>query len=157
MRRDVVIAIDTSNYTTSVAFCDEDGKVIANVKLPLPVAQGERGLRQSDAVFAHVKNMPSLMEEVADAMRGGTLTAIGVSEAPRRAEGSYMPCFLSGVASAVPAAAATGVPDGHRRPHCIRSSGRHRQEGSVIISFEQSAASIRRRLLLAAVRFLGTK
>ena len=51
---DCFIGIDTSNYTTSCAACDEEGKVFANIRIPLPVAEGERGLRQSDAVFAHV-------------------------------------------------------------------------------------------------------
>lgn len=125
------LGIDTSNYTTSAAIVDGEGTLVLNAKRPLPVAEGERGLRQSDAVFAHIKNMPSLMEEVRDTMRGGRLMAIGVSEAPRRAEGSYMPCFLSGVASATTAAAATGVPlyrFSHQCGHlaaAILSSGRH--------------------------------
>ena len=131
MATEYFLGIDTSNYTTSAAIVNGEGDVVLNAKRPLPVAEGARGLRQSDAVFAHVKNMPSLMEEVADAMRGGTLTAIGVSEAPRRAVGSYMPCFLSGVASATTAAAATGVPlyrFSHQCGHlaaAILSSGRH--------------------------------
>ena len=55
------VGIDTSNYTTSAAVCDSDGRVVANLKSPLPVAEGGCGLRQSDALFAHVKNMPELM------------------------------------------------------------------------------------------------
>ena len=54
------VGIDTSNYTTSVAVADAAGRVIANLKAPLSVKAGERGLRQSDAVFAHVKNLPQL-------------------------------------------------------------------------------------------------
>jgi len=46
------LGIDTSNYTTSVALMYSDGELIANIKRPLPVKAGERGLRQSDAVFA---------------------------------------------------------------------------------------------------------
>ena len=49
-----VIGIDTSNYTTSIAFFDGiDGE---NCSKLLPVKQGELGLRQSDAVFAHIKS-----------------------------------------------------------------------------------------------------
>ena len=55
------LGIDTSNYTTSVALCAEDGTVLENFKLLLGVAEGERGLRQSDAVFSHVKNFPVLI------------------------------------------------------------------------------------------------
>ena len=59
----MVIGIDTSNYTTSVAILSADGELIANLKRPLPVKAGERGLRQSDAVFAHTVNIPELMRE----------------------------------------------------------------------------------------------
>ena len=110
MRPDYVLGIDTSNYTTSAAVIDGGGKVIANCKCPLPVAEGACGLRQSDAVFSHIKNFPTLMGMVRPYLEGGHLVAIGVSEAPRRAEGSYMPCFLSGVAAAEAASAAAGVP-----------------------------------------------
>ena len=59
-----VVAFDTSNYTTSVAVCTLEGEVVANLKAPLQVKQGERGLRQSDAVFAHTKNLPALCKEL---------------------------------------------------------------------------------------------
>ncbi len=130
MKPELYLGIDTSNYTTSAAVLDEDGRVLVNAKRPLPVGEGERGLRQSEAVFAHIKNMPSLMEEVSGYIKEGRLAAIGVSEAPRRAEGSYMPCFLSGVSAAVTAAAAAGVPlyrFSHQCGHlsaAILSSGR---------------------------------
>ncbi len=97
------IGIDTSNYTTSAAVCDIDGNIVANIKLPLPVSHGERGLRQSDAVFLHTKNMPELSERLKYALQGMTPSAVGYSAAPRSADGSYMPCFLvgEGVASAI--------------------------------------------------------
>ncbi len=106
------LGIDTSNYTTSSALCDGQGKILLNAKVPLPVKEGERGLRQSDAVFHHTKNLP----ECAVAVKGtlsnvdGALTAVGCSYAPRDAVGSYMPCFLSGVASAEFVSAAAGIP-----------------------------------------------
>lgn len=53
-----VIGIDTSNYTTSIAFLD--GEQGENCGRLLPVKQGELGLRQSDAVFAHIKGLPEL-------------------------------------------------------------------------------------------------
>ena len=56
----VYLGIDTSNYTTSAALCDGEGQVLANLKIPLPVREGACGLRQSDAVFAHTKNLPTL-------------------------------------------------------------------------------------------------
>ena len=58
------VGIDASNYTTSVAVADENGRIIANLKTPLAVKEGGRGLRQSDAVFAHVKNLPVMMTQL---------------------------------------------------------------------------------------------
>lgn len=123
------VGFDTSNYTTSVAVCTEGGEVIANIKRPLPVAEGACGLRQSDAVFAHVKNLPSACEELREVIGGCEVLAVGVSATPRQAEGSYMPCFLSGVAAANAFSAACGAPvlrfshqDGHIRA-AVYSSG----------------------------------
>ena len=67
------VGFDTSNYTTSIAACDADGRIIANVKLPLPVKEGERGLRQSDAVFLHVKNLENIFETFNEKIKGGRL------------------------------------------------------------------------------------
>ncbi len=106
----IILGIDTSNYTTSVALMYDDGELIANIKKPLPVGEGERGLRQSEAVFAHVKNIPSAMDEVKAFLDGRNPVAVGVSAKPRNLEGSYMPCFLSGVAVAEAISASLGVP-----------------------------------------------
>ena len=98
--RNIILGIDTSNYTTSVALMYGDGELIANIKRPLPVSPGERGLRQSEAVFAHIKNLPSAMDEARECLAGRTPVAVGVSEKPRNVDGSYMPCFLTGLAVA---------------------------------------------------------
>lgn len=103
------VGFDTSNYTTSCAVCDCGGEVIANLKLPLPVADGQRGLRQSDAVFAHVRNLPLICGELKGIIGDFTPVAVGVSATPRDAEGSYMPCFLAGRAAAYAFAAASGT------------------------------------------------
>ena len=110
MRSGVIIGIDTSNYTTSYAIIDVEGNLVANLKRPLPVKAGECGLRQSDAVFAHVKNLPELAGEAAEILKGRDILAIGVSRRPRNIDGSYMPCFLSGVAVAENLSAALDVP-----------------------------------------------
>ena len=104
------VGIDTSNYTTSVALCNFEGRIIANLKAPLTVKSGERGLRQSDAVFAHIKNLPALTDKLSDLLKDYEAVAIGVSATPRAVEGSYMPCFLSGVAAAHSFAAARQIP-----------------------------------------------
>ena len=108
--KNVILGIDTSNYTTSVAFVDTDGTLIANLKRPLTVKAGERGLRQSDALFLHTVNIPEVFEEANGYLSGCRIVAVGVSDKPRNIEGSYMPCFLAGVSSAKSVATALGVP-----------------------------------------------
>ena len=104
------IGFDTSNYTTSIAVVDGEDRVAANLKQPLSVSDGEHGLRQSDAVFQHVKNLPEVAERLAPIISGRTVLAVGVSERPRDRAGSYMPCFLAGVSAAESAAAVSGLP-----------------------------------------------
>ena len=93
-----VIGIDTSNYTTSIAYFDGAGGM--NCSRLLPVKQGELGLRQSDAVFAHIKSLPELSGRLFSDADLGAVTAIGVSTRPRAVEGSYMPCFMVGYSHA---------------------------------------------------------
>ena len=93
-----VIGIDTSNYTTSIAWFDgTDG---LNCSKLLPVKQGELGLRQSDAVFAHIKSLPELSGRLFSNVPGEDIAAVGVSTRPRAVEGSYMPCFMVGYSHA---------------------------------------------------------
>ena len=107
---DCFVGIDTSNYTTSAALCTLDGHVIANIKAPLPVKEGECGLRQSDAVFAHIKNLPDVMVRLREALDGKHVLAVGCSTRPRDVKDSYMPCFLAGKATAEALAAPLDVP-----------------------------------------------
>lgn len=102
------LAFDTSNYTTSVALFD--GTEGRNVSRLLDVKQGELGLRQSDALFAHVKRLPELAERLFSEQGSGQIDAIGVSTRPRAVEGSYMPCFLAGESQARVLGEALGVP-----------------------------------------------
>ena len=120
MKQKLFVGVDTSNYTTSLAVCSAEGEIIANLKAPLPVKVGECGLRQSDAVFAHVRNIPLLMPQLREILRGAEVLAIGCSATPRKAEGSYMPCFLAGRAVAETLSAGLDAPlfetahqDGH--------------------------------------------
>ena len=77
-----VIGIDTSNYTTSAAVCTAEGQVIANIKSPLPVEAGACGLRQSDAVFAHLKNLPDVCEQLRAVTADYRVAAVGVFRFP---------------------------------------------------------------------------
>ena len=87
----LALGIDTSNYTTSLALYDAQAHEICQVKRLLPVKEGEKGLRQSDAVFHHVQQLPELMDKLWKPGCGKALSAVGVSARPRDAEGSYMP------------------------------------------------------------------
>ena len=103
-----VIGIDTSNYTTSIAFFDGGGG--ENCSRLLPVRQGELGLRQSDAVIAHIKSLPELSGRLISHIQKDAITAVGVSTRPRAVEGSYMPCFMVGYSHAKLLSDALGVP-----------------------------------------------
>ena len=108
--KSVVLGIDTSNYTTSVAIIGTDGELVANLKQLLCVKEGERGLRQSEALFNHTVNLPALMNQAREFLSDKEVVAIGVSDRPRNADGSYMPCFLAGVSAAESISAALGIP-----------------------------------------------
>ncbi|WP_099203815.1 Kae1-like domain-containing protein [Scatolibacter rhodanostii] len=100
------LGIDTSNYTTSAAMYD--GEVIQQSKRLLPVAKGEKGLRQSDAVFSHVKQIEEVMAPLWE--QNIIVEAIGVSDRPRSLADSYMPCFMVGVSIAEVLGQALHVP-----------------------------------------------
>lgn len=106
----IVLGLDTSNYTTSCAAYDAaSGRIIQRKRL-LPVKSGEAGLRQSDAVFHHTKQLPELMESLFAEIGKVDLEAVAASNAPRTVQGSYMPCFLVGEGAARSISAATGAP-----------------------------------------------
>jgi N6-L-threonylcarbamoyladenine synthase len=113
MQSNCILGIDTSNYTTSVALCcyfESAGAQCAplhQAKRLLPVKPGELGLRQSDALFHHVKHLPELLSEITTDKP--QINIIGVSTKPRNIDGSYMPCFLVGESFADSLAAVTGA------------------------------------------------
>lgn len=106
------LGIDTSNYTTSVALYDSDNERDISCKRLLPVKDGELGIRQSDAVFHHTQQLPTLYNELVKNISDlkNKITAIGVSEKPRPVEGSYMPCFTVGKGFAEVLGTTLGVP-----------------------------------------------
>lgn len=102
------LGIDTSNYTTSVAYWDADTDTVTQHKQLLPVREGEMGLRQSDAVFHHTRQLPDMMERLQDELAHG-VRAVAASDRPQQKDGSYMPCFLVGAGAARQLAATLGV------------------------------------------------
>ena len=118
--REIVIGLDTSCYTTSCAAADTDGAVIASCRKLLPVPLGGRGLRQSEAVFAHVRQIPEVMAQLGEAIRGMRVAAVCASKTPRDDPDSYMPVFQVGDAHARALAAVLDVPcfsSTHQRGH----------------------------------------
>ena len=112
------LGIDTSNYTTSAALC-RPGDEPRQLRRLLPVAAGERGLRQSEAVFAHVRQMNEvLLPLLADAQE--PVSCVCASVSPRDGEDSYMPVFKVGENVGRAVAAALRVPffaTTHQRGH----------------------------------------
>lgn len=112
------LGFDTSNYTTSAAWTD--GKTNKNIRQLLFVKEGERGIRQSDGVFQHMKFMPRLFHNLSEQVDIKSVKAVGISTRPRNTEGSYMPVFLAGEGYGRVIGDALGVPvyefshqDGH--------------------------------------------
>lgn len=111
----MILGIDTSCYTTSLALVSTNGELISQQRKILPVKKGNRGLSQSEALFYHIKQLPSLYGQLlADAEQQGKRLAevklVCVSDRPRPLEESYMPVFLGGLSFAQVIAATLGTP-----------------------------------------------
>lgn len=109
------LGIDTSNYTTSLAVC---GDKTINLRKIIDIEKGQRGIRQSDGVFVHLKELPKLFSKLDVDM--SEVKAVGVSVKPRCQEKSYMPVFVAGESFAEVIAKSLSVPlykfshqDGH--------------------------------------------
>lgn len=102
------LGFDTSNYTTSAAVFG--GGTAENRGRLLTVPEGALGLRQSDALFQHVKRLHLMVEQLRSDGALDQIAAVGASTRPREVEGSYMPCFLVGEGEGRALAAALGLP-----------------------------------------------
>jgi N6-L-threonylcarbamoyladenine synthase len=103
----MIIGMDTSCYTTSLAVIDAAGRISLNRRMLLEVESGAKGLRQSDAVFQHVRNLPKLL---GDDCKVGGITAVIASVTPRPVERSYLPVFSVGASYGATLAKIMGVP-----------------------------------------------
>lgn len=113
------LGIDTSGYTTSCALVDEELRLIASHRLLLKVEQGKRGLRQSEAVFAHLRQLPDVFAMLKPGP-GLVIDAVCVSVKPAEDADSYMPVFRVGQSFAEGYAALQGIPcyhTTHQRGH----------------------------------------
>lgn len=96
--RFLALGIDTSAYTSSLAIVDQDEKLLIDQRRALPVKEGSLGLRQSEAVFAHLNNLSELLDDGQAKIDGRALKAVAAATKPRPVEGSYMPVFKVGEA-----------------------------------------------------------
>lgn len=151
------LGFDTSNYTTSAALYDPEQNTVWHAKKLLPVKPGEKGIRQSDAVFHHTQQLPELLEsalsQAAEAMHlsrrelAAQVAGIGVSSRPRRVEGSYMPCFTVGLTQARDLGAVLDVPVtefSHQEGHiaaALYSAGRLDLVGTEFCAFHVSGGT----------------
>lgn len=112
------LGIDTSNYTTSAALC-RPGDEPRQLRRLLPVAAGERGLRQSEAVFAHVRQLNEVLLPLLETAQE-PVSCVCASVSPRDGGDSYMPVFRVGESQGRAIAAALRVPffaTTHQRGH----------------------------------------
>ena len=145
------VAFDTSCYTTSVAIMDENGFLLADCRRLLRVAQGKRGLAQSEMVFQHTRNIAELFEEAMKAVKAPLYIAgVGVSAKPRPLPESYMPAFLVGLSHAVVLGNVLGVPvyqTSHQEGHIyagVWSSGNPAIDEFIALQFSGGTSEILR-------------
>lgn len=112
MTQTVVVGIDTSAYTCSVAVMNLRGELLRDIRVPLRVRPGTLGLRQAEALHQHVRCLPSVVEEAFVDLepRQATLSGVAVSYAPRPQKDSFMPVFLAGHGVGRAIAATRGIP-----------------------------------------------
>jgi N6-L-threonylcarbamoyladenine synthase len=136
MSRTAILGIDTSNYCTSLCLIDTEGNRLADRRQWLSVAEGEKGLQQSAAVFQHVRNLPLLFESVD--LNGIHIGGVCVSRTPRPVEGSYMPVFQVGTGWGTSLAHAWGAPcffTTHQEGHIeagVKTADRPMTDGSFL-------------------------
>lgn len=105
MSSECFLGLDTSCYTTSIAKVSQ-GRVTEDKRIMLKVPKGGRGLRQSEAVFAHIKNVQQLFLNY----EKNGITAVGYSAKPCDEALSYMPVFVVGETFAISWAKLLEVP-----------------------------------------------
>ena len=136
------LGIDTSNYTTSAALCrpQEEPRQLREL---LPVPAGERGLRQSEAVFAHVRQLNDVLLPLLQTA-GEPITCVCASASPRDGDASYMPVFQVGLQQGKALAAALGVPfyaTTHQRGHVAAARYGSGLQGDTFVALHLSGGT----------------
>ena len=95
-KNNIILGIDTSCYTTSIAAISLNKEIILNKKIILKVKKDNKGLRQSEAVFQHVNNMGEISQVINEKLKNYNVVGICASTKPRPVDNSYMPVFSVG-------------------------------------------------------------
>lgn len=142
----IYLAYDTSCYTTSIAAVNENGQVLASCRKMLPVPLGNRGLRQSEAVFQHISQINEVQKELFYRLENYNyiIKAVGASTKPRNAEHSYMPVFTVGSTFAEHLARSLNVPfvaSDHQQGHIYAAKYQTLLEDSSFLGFHVSGGT----------------
>jgi len=141
----VTVGFDTSCYTTSIALVSvENSTVLSSQRVMLPVRQGERGVRQSEAVFHHVRHLAPLTRACFDGMTNLDIVTVGVADKPRDQEASYMPVFTVGVSFGESLAAIHNIPVyafSHQRGHIEASRYQSGLDSNSFLAFHLSGGT----------------
>ena len=89
----MILALDTSCYTTSLALMSDNGCLLSDKRRPLNVPAGSTGLRQSDALYQHFKALPELLAAAVAKIDVAKINAVAAATRPRSVAGSHMPVF----------------------------------------------------------------
>lgn len=142
------LGIDTSNYTTSAALFDSVTQQVWQSRSLLPVKAGEKGIRQSDAVFHHTQLLPERLLELRDLFSSDIhLAAAAASDRPCDQDGSYMPCFTVGISFVKGLCALSGLPmytNSHQHGHiaaALFSAGRLDLLSGAFLAFHVSGGT----------------
>ena len=92
----IILGLDTSCYTTSIAAITLNKEIILNEKIILKVKKDNKGLRQSESVFQHVNNMGEISQIINGKLKNYNIVGICASTKPRPVDNSYMPVFSVG-------------------------------------------------------------
>ena len=145
MKEAYILGIDTSNYKTSVAIVSCSGEIVCNIQEYLEVKKGERGLRQSDALFQHINKLPELIERAFQILGNRKISAVSVSSRPRSVDGSYMPVFNAGLSAGRIISSALSVPmftNSHQEGHVEAvKHGSSLEDSRELVSFHFSGGT----------------
>lgn len=134
------LGIDTSCYTSSIALVS-NGEVMLDKRIMLEVKKGARGLRQSEAVFAHIKNLTEIFSNY----ERKDIAAVGYSEKPSGRQMSYMPVFCVSETMAVSWSKILGVPKAaltHQQGHIYSAFIGRKIDNGEYIAFHVSGGTL---------------